>query len=55
MRKIFFSVATLVVVAVGATSAQVPDAEPAEKMYESHIHPDGKLHCFGTGKTCSSW
>jgi|GEM_PF-4096511 hypothetical protein len=54
MRKIFFSVATLVVVAVGA-SAQVPDAEPAEKMYESHIHPDGKLHCFGTGKTCSSW
>ena len=51
MRKIVLSFALIATASIAFAST----ASANETMYKSHLHPDGKLHCFDTGSTCISW
>lgn len=51
MKKIGFALALALI----ASAAAATSAAAMETSYMSHIHPDGKLHCFGCGTSCISW
>ena len=55
MRKVMLGLAAMLLIVSAKIAAAQTEYQGDFKGYDSHIDPDGKLHCLNPGTKCISW